>query len=76
MKSLGTPKLFWADEVKSKFNLKGQHVKKTGENWKLSLFLAIFEKSTGQKDKKNCTVHHIRIPYKCSLIKMFLSRKK
>ena len=39
-------------------------------------FLAIFAKSTGHKDAKICTVHHINIPYKCSFIKMSLSKKK
>ena len=40
-------------------------------------FLAIFfAKSTGHKDVKICTVHHINVPYKCCFIKMSLSRKK
>ncbi len=39
-------------------------------------FLAFFAKTTGQNDTKICTVHHINVIYKCSLIKMSLSRKK
>ena len=79
--SSGTPKLWWADEVKFKIwgNLKYQHAKKWRKKMeivKFSLrFLTIFAKSTGHKNTKICTVHHIHILYKCSFLKMSLSRK-
>ena len=69
----------YVGQIRSYLNLEVVlEVKKTKNTKSLKisqLFLAFFAKSTGHNDTKICTVHHMNIPYKCSFIKMSLSKK-
>ncbi len=73
-KRKSTPKLCWAEEVKFEFGGRfgGQKSLNISQSF-LDFFLQ--KVLTGHNDTKIFTVHHINITYKCSFIKMSLSKK-